>query len=62
MPAIIFQIILAVLPIIKILIEKFVPSKVTRKRDFYGKKKMLLHVDKFTTIAELATMKNDSKS
>lgn len=52
------QIVLALIPIIKTLIEKLVPSHVTKKKEFKTKKKMQAGLDRFQgkTIEQIAIM------
>ena len=41
----------AFLSLVKVLVEKFVPDKVTKKRDFHMKRKL---INRLTTIQEIA--------
>lgn len=56
MPAWVLQVIIASIPLIKLLIEKLVPDNVTRKREFKTKRKVMQRLQDFRgkTIEEIA--------
>lgn len=56
MPVWILQVVLAIIPLVGKLIDKYVPDKVTRKREFKSKKKCVDAMNRFHgwTIEEIA--------
>ena len=56
MPIIFWKLIIAIVPLAIKLIDKFVPDKMTRQRDFHSKKKVMGKMQDWhdLTIAEIA--------